>query len=89
MEVISHETFEKWAKDNKWLLVGEVPTPAGKHLNYVTPSGTITIAMFDLKGNLQSMGQPAAQQAAPPIPRNLLQNDQKGRFPFGGHPGGN
>ena len=68
MEPITRESFGKWAQKNNWLLVNEAATPNGRQHNYVTPSGSIAIAMYDLKGNLNSLGQPMAQPPPQGIP---------------------
>ena len=66
MEPITRQAFEKWAKNGDWLLVSEAPTPTGRQHTYLTPFGNLTIIIFDLKGNLHSVGQPMlAPQSLP------------------------
>ena len=69
MEIITRETFNNWAIENNWLFIAKVATANGEQSNYVTPSGSICIAMYDLKGQLQSIGQPMPQPPpqAPPM----------------------
>ncbi len=57
MEKLTKEDFEQWVKDNKWLQIGEAPTPNGRQPTFLTPSGNLIIAMYDLKGNLEKVGQ--------------------------------
>jgi len=66
MEPITKAVFEKWAQRGNWLLVSEAQAPTGRQQNYLTPSGSVTIIFFDLKGNVHSVGQPVmAPQALP------------------------
>ena len=58
MEAITRDTFNKWAQKNNWMQVNEATSPTGRNYTFVTPSGSLTIVMFDLKGNLLGVGQP-------------------------------
>lgn len=64
MDLISRQAFRGWTKQQNWMQINEVLTPAGRQSTYLTPAGTLIIALFDLKGNLTSVGQlvPVAQQ---------------------------
>lgn len=55
-----------WAKKNRWLKVNEAMTPNGRQENYLTPSGNLTIIIYDLSGNLFSVANPM-QQAQPTL----------------------
>jgi len=65
MEAISKATFNKWAQCHKWILITDAPTPMGRQYTYLTPAGTLTIAVFDLKGNLLGIGQPVPVAQSP------------------------
>jgi len=58
MEAITNAVFNKWAQKNNWMLVNEATSTTGRNYTFVTPSGSLTIVMFDLKGNLLGVGQP-------------------------------
>ena len=66
MEAITKETFNHWAQKNNWMQVNDAATPNGRQVTFMTPSGNIVIAMYDLFGNLNSFGQPM------PIPPSTL-----------------
>lgn len=66
MKPIERSTFNKWAQDSKWMQVGEADTVNGRQYSFITPAGTIIIAMFDLKGNLLGFGHPIP--AGQPMP---------------------
>lgn len=58
MDAISRETFNKWARNHKWMQIAEHATPNGRQYTFITPAGNMTLAMFDIKGNLIGIGQP-------------------------------
>ncbi|TET43294.1 MAG: hypothetical protein E3J60_00610 [Dehalococcoidia bacterium] len=58
MEAITSAVFNKWAQKNNWMQVNEAASTSGRNYTFVTPSGSLTIVMFDLKGNLLGVGQP-------------------------------
>lgn len=60
------QSFASWAEKNRWLKVSEAATPEGRQTQYLTPSGTLVITMYDLKGNLHSIGQPMPLAAGNP-----------------------
>lgn len=55
---ITKEMFAEWTEKNDWLKIAEGATPQGPQANYLTPTGNIIIVIYDLKGNLYSVGQP-------------------------------
>jgi hypothetical protein len=63
MENLTKDDFEKWAKGNNWLQVGEPPNPNGRQLNFVTPTGNFVAAVFNLEGKLIA----AVPMQMPPI----------------------
>ena len=65
MEPITRETFNRWAQKCNWMQSGEGATPNGRQYVFLTPSGNIVIAMFDLRGNLLSIGQPVPTTQSP------------------------
>ena len=68
MEKIKKEDFEKWVKESKWLLISEVATPNGRQITYLSPAGQITIAIYNLNGDLQ-IAQPMPVPMPVPVPR--------------------
>jgi len=65
MGPITRDTFNKWAQSHKWMQIAEAVTPNGRQYTFLTPAGNMTIAMFDLKGNLMGIGQPVPAPQAP------------------------
>ena len=73
MEIMTRESFTKWAKKHDWLQITEATGPNGRNITFLTPSGNMMIVMFDLKGNLAGLGQPVpAPQPQPQKLANLL-----------------
>jgi len=68
MQKLTKILFESWAKKHDWLRVGEVATPSGLQHSFLTPSGALMVAMYDLKGNLTGFGQPTPAPQQPPPP---------------------
>jgi len=66
MEPITRETFNRWAQKNNWMQTGETVTANGRQYTFLTPSGVLIIGIFDLKGNLMAIGQPAPMSQVPP-----------------------
>ena len=66
MEAITRETFNRWAQKNNWMQVNDAASPNGRQYTFITPSGNMVIAIYDLKGNLHSMGHPM------PVPQSPL-----------------
>lgn len=58
------EEFLAWAKEENWLQIGTKGTPQGRQDAYVTPSGEISFAMYDLKGEFVTIGK-SVMQAIP------------------------
>jgi hypothetical protein len=52
MEKPTRETFEKYAKDHHWLQTEESPNPNGRQFNFITPTGNVVVAVFNLEGQL-------------------------------------
>jgi hypothetical protein len=71
---LTKEEFLKWAEDNHWLKTIENPTPNGRQDTYMTPAGSLAIAIYDIKGELQNVG---ALVFTPPA-----QGPQPTKFPF-------
>jgi len=70
MEKIDKFTFAKWAKQNHWLKINEMPTPNGRQETYLTPAGGIRAIIYDLPGNLfqvASLGPPEPQGQSTPL----------------------
>ena len=67
MNPITRETFNRWTQKCNWIQTGEAATTDGRQQIFVTPSGNIAIAMFNLKGELMSIGHPMAMPQ-PPLP---------------------
>lgn len=65
MNAITRATFVRWAENQEWLLTAELATPNGHQNTYLTPAGNLTIALFDIKGNLLGIGQPVPGPQAP------------------------
>jgi len=68
VEVLNREIFTKWAKKHDWLVINDVPSVTGHNITFLTPSGNMMIAMFDLKGNLMGLGQPIPAAGLPKNP---------------------
>lgn len=51
------EKFIEWAEKANWLPVGETMTMNGRQVQYITPSGNILLAVFDLKGKFFGIAQ--------------------------------
>lgn len=67
MDKITREIFETWAKGSNWLKINEVGTHNGPQISYITPSGEIVYALYNLTGELQQLikPMPAPPQAKP------------------------
>jgi len=66
MEPITRATFMKWAQEQKWIQISDVPTANGRQCTYITPAGATPVVMFDLKGNLTAVGYPMPTQQPTP-----------------------
>jgi len=62
MEKLTREEFEKWAKDEHWLLIEKPLNPNGEQYTYLTPAGNIDAIVFDLSGKLLGVVQIPAPQ---------------------------
>lgn len=74
-EKLTKEAFEQWVKDNKWLQIGEAPTTNGRQFTYLAPSGEVTMAIYNLKGELEIAKPPVFTISLPTMgqsPLNLL-----------------
>ena len=76
MDAITRETLNKWAQKSNWMRVNEAATPNGRQVTFLTPSGNMVIAVYDLKGNLHSIGQPVP---VPQFPQGFPKNTQLSR----------
>jgi hypothetical protein len=65
VEAISREVFNRWVQKNNWMQIGEAITPNGRQYTFLTPSGAMVVAIYDLKGNLLAIGQPAPAPQSP------------------------
>lgn len=74
MDKIKKEVFLKWVEQNNWLLLNESPAPTGHKATYLTPSGDIIIAMYNLNSELENIGKMVA------IPQPMP--GATGRFPL-------
>jgi len=82
MEALTKETFLSYAEACNWLCVGEMSTPAGRRVTYVTPAGNFVFAIYNLKGELGQLAMPAIQQQPPSnVPRGLMDPRGGGQFP--------
>lgn len=69
MLLTTKDDFIEWVTEHKGLLFQELATPAGKQHWYVMPAGGIIVAIYNIAGELLTIGQPmVAPQAAPPSP---------------------
>lgn len=74
MEKITKHDFEVWRKKNRWLLFGEAKSSEGfPQQNFLTATGEIVVMIYDLDGNVRTVGK-AMVQAMPsmPVARSLL-----------------
>jgi len=78
MEKVTKETFGKWIEESRWLKVNEAGTSDGRMDTFLTPSGNLIAAFYDLKGDLSRVGMLGPAPQAPPGPGFL---GGKG-FPF-------
>jgi len=76
------ENFLAWADDNHWLKVDEQANTNGRMDLYMTPSGNMAAAVYNIAGELQQV-QPVV--LIPPTPMRIPPNIDLGgggkRFP--------
>jgi hypothetical protein len=65
--MVKKETFETWVKDNNWLQINEALTTNGRQVTYLSPAGDVTIAIYNLKGELEQI----AKTPIPVIPISM------------------
>lgn len=58
MEKVTRDTLLGWAKKCRWLHVNEQKTPDGQQDTWLTPSGDLTLAVYELNGDLKSIAHP-------------------------------
>jgi len=86
MDKIKVEDFEKYAKDNGWMLVNEASTPTGRQVRFITPQGNFPTALYNINGQ-------DVDQLSPPPPVVMMQGampqmgSRLGLDPRGGGPG--
>lgn len=85
MEKIKREDFEAWAKKNNWLQIDEIPTPNGKQIVYLTPSGEFVYVQYDLSGDkvYQIFKKVAVPIQSNPMSRFPIDLQGGGKFPQG------
>lgn len=60
-DIVSKEDFLSWVKKRNWLEVGEMPTPTGRQVTYLSPAGNFIFAIYDITGKLVQIAFPAMQ----------------------------
>lgn len=66
MEKLTKEVFVKWIEKSRWLKVNETATLDGRTDTFLTPSGNLIAALYDLKGDLSRFGMLGPAPQAPP-----------------------
>ena len=72
MEKLTKEVLEQWIKDNKWLQIGEMPTPKGRQDIYLSPSGQVTFIIHNLDGKIEIAQPPVFTISMPTMGRSPL-----------------
>jgi len=77
MGLIAKKDFLEWInkqlKKGNWLQVNEVPSMNGRQITYLTSSGQFIVAVYNIKGELEQVGQPVAMPQPTPggLPRGF------------------
>lgn len=71
MEPVTRTSFEEWAEKSNWLPVNETPNPLGRQTTFVTPSGSLVFAIYNMQGNLHSIAQPVPQAQPQAMPQGI------------------
>lgn len=74
MDKLTKHDFEVWRKKSRWLLFGEAKSSEGfPQQNFLTATGEIVVMIYDLDGNVRTVGKPMAQpMPSMPVPKSFL-----------------
>ena len=55
---MNNEEFLTWAKEGRWLKISEGGNPQGRQDMYLTPTGELVVAQYNLQGDLLGFIKP-------------------------------